>query len=187
MKVKIGEILLDAAIQTRPSDSAWNGRESKAVTFAGTYEEAISLFTNDVHWSVISENADEAGQTVQVETDLSVFALAGPVTDNRNGTVTVKMGKYLQQEIIRMTIGDAPKNHSEAAAFRSAIETAVQSLDDTAAASVVSLFPVLKGDGSLIKAGTRINWCGKIIRAAVDLWDREEHDPENAPNLWEGL
>ena len=187
MHVKVNGAEFDAVVHTRPDDSAWNGRESKAITFAGTYEEAIALFSNDVQWSVISENVDETGQTVQSETDLSEFALAGPVTDNRNGTVTVKMGRYLQSEIIALTIGQMPKTQAEVSGVRSAIETAVQSLDDTAAASVVSLFPTLKGDGSLIKAGTRINWYGKIIRAAVDLWDREDHSPERAPNLWEGL
>ena len=184
MKVKIGENLLEAVVQTRPNDTAWNGRESKAVTFAGTYQEAVSLFHNDVKWSVIYEAAEDSEA---VETDLSAFALAGPITDNRNGTITAKMGKYLQAEIISMTIGEAPKNHADATAVREAIEMAVQSLDDGTASAVVSLFPSLKHDGSLIKAGTRINWNGKIIRAAVDLWDREEHAPEKAPNLWEGL
>lgn len=177
MRVKVNDVELDAVVQTRPSDSAWNGRESKAITFAGTYAEAVELFQNDVQWSMITEDT---------ETDLAEFALAGAITDNRNGTMTVKMGKYLQSEIIAMTIGEAPKNHAEAVAVRGAIETAVQSLDNDIASSVVSLFPTLKNDGSLIKAGTKIQWNGKIIRAKVDLWDREDHSPENAPTLWEG-
>lgn len=184
MKVKVNNTLLEAVVQSRPSDSAWDGRESKAITFAGTYEEAVALFANDVKWSVVHETTEE---TEAYETDLSDFALAGSITDNRNGTMTVKMGKYLQSEIINMTIGQAPKTHAEAVNVRSAIETAVQFLDDNAAETVVSLFPALKGDGGLIRAGTRINHGGKIIRAAVDLWDREDHWPENAPTLWEGL
>lgn len=182
MKVKIGGALLDAVIQTRPDDSAWNGRESKAITFAGTYDEAMEMFRDDAKWAVIYE-----GEEGVVETDLSQFALAGPVTDNRDGTITVKMGKYLQEEIIRATIGEAPKTHADAVAIRGAIETAVQSLDEETSASVVSLFPTLKRDGSLVRAGTKINWGGKIIRAVVDLWDREDHAPNNAPTLWEGL
>lgn len=184
MKIKVNDALLEGVIQSRPQDHAWDGRESKAVTFAGTYGEAISLFTNDAKWSVVHEATEEMEA---YEIDLSEFALAGPVTDNRDGTVTVKMGKYLQEEIIRMTIGEAPQSHAEAVAVRSAIETAVQSLDEETSAAVIALFPTLKGDGSLIRAGTRINWGGKIIRAAVDLWDREDHSPENAPTLWEGL
>ena len=183
MKVKIKEALLEAVVQSRPEDVAWDGRESEAITFVGTYEEALNLFTNDTSWYVVSEN--EEGNTVEI--DMSDFSMAGSITDNRNGTMTVKMGKYLQNEIIAMTIGEAPVTHAQAVSVRSAIETAVQSLDDAAASSVVSLFPALKQDGSLIKAGTKINWKGKIVKAMVDLWDRTEHNPDNAPSLWAGL
>lgn len=183
-KVKVNDIVFEAVIQTRPNDSTWDGRESKAITFAGTYADAVNLFANDAKWSVVHEATEE---TEAYETDLSDFALAGSITDNRNGTLTVKMGKYLQSEIINMTIGQAPTTHAEAVNVRSAIETAVQSLDDNTASAVISLFPTLKGDGSLIKAGTRINHGGKIIRAKVDLWDRADHSPENAPTLWDGL
>lgn len=183
MKVKIKDVLLEAVVQSRPEDTSWNGRESKAITFAGTYEEAVNLFTNDAAWFVVSEDLE--GNVT--EADMSDFSLAGSITDNRNGTMTVKMGKYLQTEIITMTIGEAPVTHAQAVSVRSAIETAVQSLDDAAASSVVSLFPALKQDGSLIKAGTKINWHGKIVKAMVDLWDRAEHNPDNAPSLWVGL
>ena len=49
------------------------------------------------------------------------------------------------------------------------------------------LFPGLKGDGSLVKAGTRINWGGAVKRAATDLWDTEANSPDNAPSMWEDI
>ena len=58
---------------------------------------------------------------------------------------------------------------------------------DTQASLAVSVYPTLKQDGSLIKSGTRINYNGTIIRAAVDLYDTETNSPENAPTLWEVL
>lgn len=184
MRVKVNGMELEALVQTRPSDSNWNGRESKAITYAATYQEAINLFADGVSWAVVYTNPDDGQET---ETDMSAFAMAGPVTDNRNGTVTVKMGKYLDTELLTLSLGEVPRSHREAVQLRSAIETAAQSLDDNTAAEVVSLFPTLKGDGSLIRAGTRIQWNGKVIRALVDLWDREDHSPENAPTLWEGI
>jgi hypothetical protein len=184
MRVKINGTELDALIQTRPGDSTWGGRESKAISFAATYEEAMELFSDGVPWSVVYTNPED-GQ--EMERDLSEFALAGPVTDNRNGTVTVKMGKYLDAELLTLSLGEIPGSHQEAVQLRTAIETASQSLDDNVAARAVALFPRLKCDGSLIKAGTRIQWKGKVIRAKVDLWDREDHSPENAPTLWEGV
>ena len=39
----------------------------------------------------------------------------------------------------------------------------------------------------LIKNGTRINWHGTLKRAAVDLWDTKENNPDNAPTLWEDI
>lgn len=58
---------------------------------------------------------------------------------------------------------------------------------DEVASRSINVFPVLKHDGSLIKAGTRINWEGMIKRAAVDLWDLPQNDPVDAPQLWEDL
>jgi hypothetical protein len=75
----------------------------------------------------------------------------------------------------------------EALRLRSIVELAVVSLDDKTASEAPTLYPRSKQDGSLIKAGTRINWCGTVKRAAVDLWDTAENNPDNAPALWEDL
>lgn len=71
--------------------------------------------------------------------------------------------------------------------YRKAIETAVPSLDDKIASTSPSLFPRLTEGGELVKAGTRINWGGTLKRAAVDLWDTAENNPDNAPTLWEDI
>ena len=62
-----------------------------------------------------------------------------------------------------------------------------ESVTDAQASSAVSVYLTLKKDGSLIKSGTRTNYNGTIIRAAVDLYDTETNSPENAPTLWETL
>lgn len=74
-----------------------------------------------------------------------------------------------------------------ARAYRKVIETAAPSLDDKTASTAAALFPKLKENGALVAAGTRINWRGTLKRAAVDLWDRAENNPENAPTLWEDI
>lgn len=71
--------------------------------------------------------------------------------------------------------------------LRPIIEKAVQSLDDKTATEAPTLFVGMKYDGTLIKNGTRINWKGTIKKAAVDLWSREENNPDNAPQLWKDL
>ena len=75
----------------------------------------------------------------------------------------------------------------EARTIRTIIETAAASLDDKTASTAPTLFPRLRQDGSLIKAGTRINYNGSIKRAAVNLWDTADNSPDNAPTLWEDI
>ena len=79
-------------------------------------------------------------------------------------------------------------NHIEnARKLRPIVEKASASLDDKTASTAPTLFPRLKADGSLVSAGTRINWNGKLKRAAVDVWDTEANNPDNAPTLWEDI
>lgn len=70
---------------------------------------------------------------------------------------------------------------------RANILKAMESLNDQEASITPEFYDMLKGDNSLVKAGTRINWNGKLKRAAVDLWDTAENNPDNAPTLWEDI
>ena len=74
-----------------------------------------------------------------------------------------------------------------AARLHSVIMAATASVDDKTASVAPELFPRLKQDGSLVAAGYRINWNGTIKRAAVDLWDTPENNPDNAPTLWDDI
>lgn len=76
---------------------------------------------------------------------------------------------------------------NKARKLRPYIVQASASLDDASASNAAELFPALKQDGSLVPAGTRINWHGTIKRAAADLWDTEASNPDNAPTLWEDI
>ena len=76
---------------------------------------------------------------------------------------------------------------SRARQLRKMIETLAANLSDADASTTAELFPRLKQDGSLVSAGTRINWVGIVKRAAVDLWDTAENTPDAAPTLWEDL
>lgn len=70
---------------------------------------------------------------------------------------------------------------------RQNIILASASLDDKDASKTPELFGKLNQNGELVKAGTRINWNGFLKRAAVDLWDTKENNPDNAPTLWEDI
>ena len=200
-----------ASIAGKITDRDWGGRESKAVTLEMTHAAAVQLFVDGLSWSIVQRDTvpvygtdgNPTGATEEQvhEWDNSDYCVAGPITDNRDGTITVKMGKPMPLE--RAEAEKAAAQHTAATLMgmpvytaigeerakdlRYAIETAAASLDDKTASEAPELFPQLTGDGSLVKSGTRICWQGGIKRAAVDLWDTAENTPDAAPNLWEDI
>ena len=83
-------------------------------------------------------------------------------------------------EILRKTL-------EEQAQKQNAIDKALPTFDDKSASMLTILYPVMQYNGVLIPAKTRINWCGKLKRAAMDVWDTETNNPDNAPALWEDI
>lgn len=71
--------------------------------------------------------------------------------------------------------------------LHSVIDAGRKMVDDKTASIAPELFDELTQDGSLIPHGTRINWNGVLKKAAVNLWDRPENNPDNAPTLWEDI
>lgn len=78
-------------------------------------------------------------------------------------------------------------SRAKALKIRSLAMNSAVEMDDVNASTIPEMFPTLKVDGSLVKAGTRINWNGQLKKAAADLWDTVENNPDNAPTLWEDL
>ena len=72
-------------------------------------------------------------------------------------------------------------------ALRTALDKLTENASDAVASETVIAYPKLKENGSKIKAGVRINWKGVVKKAAVDLWDTKENNPDNAPILWADL
>ena len=119
--VKIKDKLYQATINGRVQDKEWDNRESKAITLEMDYTTAIALFVDGLAWSIVQRNevpiyqADENGKAVldehgnpiqtgtemqETEFDNSDYFVAGAITDNRNGKVTVKMGKKTDSEML---------------------------------------------------------------------------------------
>lgn len=75
----------------------------------------------------------------------------------------------------------------QAKAIRSVLVQGGASLSDAIISEAPEACQRMQYNGALIKNGTRINWNGTVKRAAVDLWDTEQNNPDNAPTLWEDL
>lgn len=115
--VKIGGTEYPAEINGKLADREWDGRDSKAVTLTMGYSEAAALFVNGAAWSIVQresvpvldENGQPTGETTEQvsEFDNSDYSVAGSITDNRDGTVTCKMGRPTEMETLRAEKADA--------------------------------------------------------------------------------
>lgn len=107
--VKINSTEYQATVNGKLVDRDWDNRDSKAITLEMNYTTAMSLFVDNLAWSIVQrdtypeydENNQPTGKTVEQvqEFDNSDYCIAGPVTDNRNGTITAKMGRKTEVEI----------------------------------------------------------------------------------------
>lgn len=106
--IKINDTLYPAIINGNVKDRAWDDRESKTITLEMAYADAIALFVDGLAWSILMdvEQVQEDGSiiTVQEEYDNSDYSMAGSITDNRDGTLAVKMGKPTQIETLESQI-----------------------------------------------------------------------------------
>ena len=106
--VKINGTTYPAVINGKHIDREWNDRESKTITIEMAYADAIALFVNGLVWSILmdveQEQEDGSIVTVQEEYDNSDYSMAGSITDNRDGTLAVKMGKPTQIETLESQI-----------------------------------------------------------------------------------
>lgn len=83
----------DAQITGKEIDRAWDGRASKTITLAMGYAQAAAIFTDGLAWSY-EDRADGAARHF----DCSDYTVAGDITDHRDGTISVKMGKRTEME-----------------------------------------------------------------------------------------
>ena len=89
----------------------------RSITLKMTHDQAVSLFVDGLAWSVKQVNTypvfDDKGQpTGETKTETQTFdnsdySVAGSITDNRDGTVTVMMGKPTEAETLRAEKADA--------------------------------------------------------------------------------
>lgn len=113
--VKINDTQYPASITGKLNDRDWDNRASKAILLEMNYADALSIFVDDVQWSIIQEVEtvvdeinEETGESTPITTteleeyDNSEYSIAGDIIDHRNGYVTVKMGKPTAEELLAM-------------------------------------------------------------------------------------
>lgn len=91
-------------------------RETQTVHLTMTHDEAAALLPSDTPWSIVqrdtvdklNEQGKPTGETKEVvnEYDNSDYSLAGEITDYRDGTVSIKMGKPTEAETLRAQLAE---------------------------------------------------------------------------------
>lgn len=118
--VKLNNTKYPATVDGQMNDYSWDNRESKSITLSDTYDNVRALFPDGVSWSIIVESetpkrnedgtpvlGDDGNPVLETqEFDNSDFSMSGPITDNRDGTCTIKMGKSTDlEDAYEMLIG----------------------------------------------------------------------------------
>ena len=115
--IKVNGVEHPATLIYNYKDRNWDMRETQTVHLTMPYAQAAALLPSGTPWSnVFRETKDKldndgnpTGQTEEVvtEEDMSAYSLAGDITDHRDGTVSIKMGKPTETETLRAQLEDA--------------------------------------------------------------------------------
>lgn len=147
-------------------DSAW-GRPTCTVTIEGSAAEIAALLPSNAPWSlieredVLDELGAPTGQTVDHEHDMSEYNLSGDITDHRDGTVSIKMGKPTESEKSSYTVETLMGESitpQRAVELRPMIEQAAKSFTDAEAVKSPELVARWKDHiGEVVEPGDRMS------------------------------
>ena len=203
--IKVNNTEYPAAVNGVNNDRTWDGRDTKIVTLHMTAAEVAALLPDNTPWSIVQretvdvldEQGQPTGETKEVvnEYDNSAYSLAGDITDHRDGTVSIKMGKPTEAEnavgaVVALT-GEVV-TVERAAELRPVIEAAAVSLSDGEAAKSPELFPRWADHiGETVKPGDRrsdMDESGVLHVYRVNIGQghttQENWPPHSTPAMW---
>jgi hypothetical protein len=167
--IKVNNTEYPATITGEHKDRTWGEREVKNIRLTMTATEAAALLPDNTPWSIVQrdtvpkydEDGKPTGETEEVvnEWDNSAYSLSGAITDHRDSTVSIKMGKPTESELSAATVTALVGQSitpQRAARLRPMIEQASASLSDGEAAKSPELFPRWADHiGETVKPGDR--------------------------------
>ena len=118
--IKVNNTLYPATIDGRIADYEWDRRDTKSITLSMTYAEVLALLPDNTAWAIVPKDTvqktddngqpmvDDSGNPVTEEVtseyDNSEYSMSGVIRDNRDGTVTIKMGKPTEIETVTANV-----------------------------------------------------------------------------------
>ena len=203
--IKVNNTEYPAIITGEHKDRTWGEREVKNIRLTMTATDAAALLPDNTPWSIIQRDtvpkydsdSQPTGETEEVvnEWDNSAYSLSGAITDPRDGTVTVKMGKPTESELSAATVTALVGQSitpQRAARLRPMIEQASASLSDGEAAKSPELFPRWAGHiGETVKPGDRrsdMDESGVLhvyrVNKGQGHTTQENWPPHSTPAMW---
>lgn len=203
--IKVNNTEYPAMVNGMNNDRTWGDRGTKTVTLTMSHDAVAALLPNNTPWSIIqremvdvlNEQDQPTGETKEVvnEYDNSEYSLAGDITDHRDGTVSIKMGKPTETEnavgaVVALT-GDVV-TMARAVELRPVIEQASASLSDGEAAKSPELFPRWADHiGETVKPGDRrsdMDESGVLhvyrVNKGQGHTTQENWPPHSTPAMW---
>ena len=196
--IKVNNTEYPADISGNPKDRSWGEREVKNIRLTMTATDAAALLPDNTPWSIVQRDTvpkydsdgQPTGQTEEVvnEWDNSAYSLSGDITDHRDGTVSIKMGKPTETESAKATVTalvGEPVTYARAVELRPIIEQAAVSLSDGEAASVPELITAWAYPVAYVE-GDRRSYGGKVykVRPGQGHTSQSDWTPDKTPNLW---
>lgn len=194
--IKVNNTEYPAAVNGVNKDRSWDGRDTKTVTLTMTAAEAAALLPDNTPWSIVQremvdvldEQGKPTGETEEVtnEWDNSEYSLSGDITDHRDGTASIKMGKPTETESAKATVtalAGEPVTYARAVELRPIIEQAAVSLSDGEAASVPELITAWAYPVDYAKDDRR-RYGGKVYKCRQGHTSQADRTPDKTPALW---
>lgn len=203
--IKVNNTEYPAMVNGDRADRSWDNRDTKTIRLTMTHDQVAALLPDNTPWSIVQRDTvdvlDEQGQptgkTKEVvnEYDNSEYSIAGDITDHRDGTVSIKMGKPTETEnavgaVVALT-GEVV-TVARAAELRPVIEQASASLSDGEAAKSPELFPRWADHiGETVKPGDRrsdMDESGVLhvyrVNKGQGHTTQENWPPHSTPAMW---
>jgi hypothetical protein len=203
--IKVNGVEYPATLIYNYKDRNWDMRETQTVHLTMPYAQAAALLPSGTPWSnvfretkdVLDADRNPTGETEEVvtEEDMSAYSIAGDITDHRDGTVSIKMGKPTETEnavgaVVALT-GEVV-TMARAAELRPVIEQASASLSDGEAAKSPELFPRWADHiGETVKPGDRrsdMDESGVLhvyrVNKGQGHTTQENWPPHSTPAMW---
>lgn len=203
--IKVNNTEYPATVNGNRTDRSWDGRDTKTIYLTMSHDAVAALLPDNTPWSIVQrdmvdvldEQGKPTGETKEVvnEYDNSEYSLAGDITDHRDGTVSIKMGKPTETEnavgaVVALT-GEVV-TMARAAELRPMIEQASASLSDGEAAKSPELFPRWADHiGETVKPGDRrsdMDESGVLhvyrVNKGQGHTTQENWPPHSTPAMW---